>query len=121
MANKNKVVGQAKVVIDGTTYSTSGESTMDIGGPSREGVSGDYEAGAFKETTNPAKLDTSLLYKAGVSLSAIRSIDDATVILDTDIGTQWIMRNAYVADVISFGQDGKAKVVFQSDPAEEVL
>lgn len=121
MANPNKVFGQAKVTIDGTTYSTSGESSLEIGGTVREAVGGDNEAGAFKETTQPAKLTTSLLYKAGVSLSALRAVDNATVILNCDNGTQWIIRNAYVAEVISFSQDGKAAVVFQGPPAEEVL
>jgi hypothetical protein len=121
MANPNRVVGQAKVKVDGRQYSTSGESTLEIGGPTREAVQGDYEAGAFKEMTAPAKLDTTLLYKGGVSLADLRSIDNATVTLETDTGVTWIMRQAYVAEVISFGQDGKAKVVFQGPPAEEVL
>ena len=56
-----------------------------------------------------------------MSLSALRAIDNATVILVTDTGTTWLMRNAYVADVISWSQDGKAKVVFQGPAAEEVL
>jgi hypothetical protein len=121
MANKNRVVGQVKITIDGTRYSTSGESTMEIGGPTREPVTGDYEASAFKESTSPSKCEVTLLYKGGTSLSALRDIDDATVTLETDTGATWIMRNAYAADVISFGQDGKAKVVFQGPPAEEVL
>ena len=56
-----------------------------------------------------------------MSLSALRAIDNATVILVTDTGTTWLMRNAYVSDVITWSQDGKAKVVFQGPPAEEVL
>lgn len=121
MANPNRVVGQVKIKIDGASYPTSGEATLEIGGPMREAVPGDYEAGAFKESTAPAKLEVTLLLKAGVSLAALRSIDNATCTLETDIGTVWIMRNAYVADIISFGQDGKAKVVFQGPPAEEMV
>lgn len=121
MANPNQVVGQVKVTVDGTTYATSKEATLEIGGPSREAVNGDHEAGAFTESTNPAKLTASLLYKKGVSLAALRSLDNATVVLTTDTGIQWIVRNAYTADVISFGQDGKASVVMQGPPAEEVL
>jgi hypothetical protein len=121
MANKNRVVGQVKITIDGQRYSTSGEATMEIGGPTREAVTGDYEASAFKEASAPSKCEVTLLYKSGVSLASLRAIEDATVVLETDTGTQWIQRNAYVAEVISFGQDGKAKVVFQADAAEEVL
>lgn len=121
MANPNKVVGQVSVKIDGATYPTDGSSSMEIGGVTRESVAGDYDASAFKESTAPAKAEVTLNYKKGVSLSQLRSIDNATVILEADTGITWLMRNAYVADVISWSQDGKAKVVFQGPPAEEVL
>jgi len=121
MANPNRVVGQAKVTIDGITYATSGESTLEIGGPVREAVAGDYDAGSFRETTATAKLETTLLYKGGLSLSALRAADNVTAVLELDNGSSWIIRNGYSADMISFGQDGKAKVVIQGPPAEEVL
>lgn len=121
MANPNQVVGQVKIKLDGKMYPTDGSSSMEIGGKVREAVPGDHEAGAFKESTVPAKCEVSMLYKKGVSLSAMREINNATLILEADTGTTWIMRGAYVADVISWSQDGKAKVVFQSGPAEEVL
>lgn len=121
MANPNKVVGQVRIKVDGQQLSTSGEATLDIGGPMREAVAGDYEAGAFSEKTAESKLTVTLLYKKGVSLTDLRAIDNATTVLETDNGHTWMQRNAYVSDVISFGQDGKATVVFQAGPAEEVL
>lgn len=121
MANPNQVTGQMTVKIDGVTYATAGESTLDIGGPVRQPVKGDYEAGAFIESTEPSKCEVTLLYKKGVSLAALRAIDNATLTLETDNGIVWIVRNAYVADAISFGQDGKAKAVFQGPPAEEMV
>ena len=122
MANPNRVVGQVKVRFDGSILETDGSSTMDIGGPVREAVAGDYQAGAFKEMTKESKCECTILYKSGMSLSAIRAIDNATVTLETDTGGVWIIRNAYVADAISFsGSDGKAKIVFQGPPAEEML
>lgn len=118
----NQVVGQVKVKVDGEIYETDGSSSLEIGGATREAVTGDYQAGAFKEATSPAKCETSILYKAGVSLSAIRAISNATLTMECDTGAVWIMRNAYVADVISFSSsDGKAKIVFQGPPAEEMV
>lgn len=117
----NQVVGQMKVKIDGARYATSGETTMDIGGPVRTAVPGDYEAGAFSEKTAESKAEVTILYKRGTSLAQLRSIDNATLTLEADNGSTWIVRNAYVADAISFSQDGKAKVVFQGPPAEEML
>jgi len=121
MSNPNRVVGQLKITVDGTAYPTSGEASMEIGGPVREAVAGDFEAGSFKESTAPSKVEVTVLYKSGVSLSALRAIDNATLTLQADTGATWIVRSAYVAEAISFGQDGKAKVVFQGPPAEEML
>lgn len=121
MANPNRVAGQARVKIDGTQYPTAGETTLDIGGPMREAVPGDFEAGAFKESTAPAKLETTLLYKAGVGLGGLRAIDNATLTVEYDTGQTWILRNGYCADAISVSQDGKVKVTFCGPPAEELL
>ncbi len=121
MANPNKVVGQCRVKVDGANYPTDGASTMEIGGTVREAVTGDFNAGSFKEMTVPSKVEVNLLLKKSVSLAALRDIDNATLTVETDTGTTFIVRNAYVADVISWTQDGKAKVVFQGPPAEEVL
>ncbi|HEX7821042.1 MAG TPA: phage tail tube protein [Sphingobium sp.] len=121
MANPNRVVGQCKVKVDSQQYETDGTTTMEIGGPAREGVKGDYQAGAFKESTEMSKVELNLLYKGRLSLAAIRKIDNATLTVETDTGNVWIVRNAYVAEIISFdGGSGKAKVVFQGPPAEEM-
>ncbi len=121
MPNPNQVVGQVRVKVDGKMYPTSGEATMEIGGPMREAVAGDYDASSFKQTEAPSKTEVSILLKQGVRLSELRAIDNATITLETDVGSTWIVRQAYCADVISFGQDGKAKVVFGGPPAEEML
>ena len=122
MANQNRVVGQVKVKIDGALLETDGKSTLELGGPKREAVSGDYQAGAFKEMTEPSKCEVSILVKVGTSLAALRLIDNATLTIETDIGQTYIVANAYVADVISFATgDGTAKIVFQGPPAEEML
>lgn len=122
VANKNKVVGQVKVRVDGDLLETDGSSTMELGGAKRSSVTGDYQASAFSESTEPAKCEVNLLMKAGLGLVALSRIDDATLTMETDVGRTYIMRGAYVAEVISFGSnDGKAKVVFMAGPAEEML
>lgn len=121
MANPNQVVGQVRINVDGDTLDTDGESTLELGGPSREPATGDYQAASFSEKTNPSKLTTKILVKRGTSLTALQRIDNATVSLRTDVGQTFIIRNAYVAEVISLStSDGKADVVFQGPPAEEL-
>jgi hypothetical protein len=121
MANPNKVVGQARINVDGDTLETDGESTLELGGALREAQRGDYQAGAFSEKTAESKLTCKILVKRGTSLTALRDIDNATITFQADIGQTFIIRNAYVAEVISLStSDGKADVVFQGPPAEEL-
>lgn len=122
MINKNRVVGQVRVKVDGGLLETDGSSTMDVGGPKRDPITGDYQAGAFRESTEPSKVETTILMKAGLSLAALGRIDNATVTMETDTGVTYVVRNAYVAEPVSFASnDGKAKVVFMGPPAEELL
>jgi hypothetical protein len=85
---------------------------MNIGGVTREAVPGDYESGSFMEKQVPSETDFEILLKKGVSLANLRAIDNATLTLETDIGTSYIVRNAYCADAITVGQEGSAKVKF---------
>lgn len=118
----NQVIGQARVKVDSDALETDGSLTLEIGGPKREAVTGDYQAGAFKETTEPAKLTCKILVKAGTSLSDYRRIKNATLTVEFDTGQTWLIRGAYLGDLISVGQsDGKADLVFMGEPAEEVL
>lgn len=122
MANPNRVTGQVKVKVDGDILESDGGSTLELGGPKREAVVGDYQASGFRESVEPSKLTVNLLVKARTSLTALRAIDNATVTMEADTGQTFIVRNAYVAEVISLNTgEGKASLVFQGPPAEELL
>ncbi|MEL7784057.1 phage tail tube protein [Citromicrobium bathyomarinum] len=121
MANRNQVVGQVIVEVDGERYPTSGDSSMQIGGKQRENVPGDYEAGSFMEKTVPSRTTVGLLHKDGVSLTAMQNIDNGTLTLRSDTGKTWVVRSAYFVEASDFSQDGKAQVVFEGQPAEELL
>lgn len=121
MANKNQVVGQVDIEIDGSRQPTSGESTLQIGGPQRENVAGDYEAGSFMERTVPSRMVIGLRHIDGVSIASMRPITDATLIMKADNGKTWVVRGAYFVEASEFGQDGKASVTFEGQPAEELI
>lgn len=121
MANRNQVVGQVTIEIDGERQPTSGESTMQIGGVQRENVPGDYEAGSFKEMTVPSRTTVALRHTDQVSLAAMRDIDNATLILTSDTGKTWVVRGAYFVEASDFSQDGKVSATFEGQPAEELV
>ena len=121
MANPNKVMGRVKITADGQLLETDGSSTIDLGGVSREPVVGDYQAGSFMERDNASKVDTNLLFKGSLKLADLRAMDNVTLNIAADTGQNFVIRGAYLAEVISFSSsDGKAKTVFMGPPAEEV-
>lgn len=121
MPNPNQIVGQVKIKIDGDPQESKPGAVLEIGGATRTAQRGDYQAGAFSEETAESKVTFTLLTKRGVSLAAIRAIDNATITFETDIGKVWIIRNAYSAEppVLTAGGEGAA-CVFQGPPAEEL-
>jgi hypothetical protein len=119
MANKNKVWGQSRIKVGGVTFETEGKSSLEPGGPEREEQEADFTAGFFSEKTSGAKLECSVLLTAGVSLVSLQAIDDATVTMEADTGQTYVIPHAYVAGKVS-ASEGKAKLVFQGPPAEEM-
>lgn len=121
MAAKNQVVGQARVKIDGELLETDGSSTLEIGGPNRESVLGDYSASSFRETTAASKLECAVLVKPGTSVGRFAQVTGATITIEFDTGQTWMIRDGWSAEAPSINQsDGKAKLVFMGEPAEEL-
>lgn len=120
MAGRNQVLGQCRVTVAGVTYETDGKTTIAMGGTKRESVAGDYQASAFRESTEPGKVECSILIKPGVSLAALDFRGETVTIL-SDTGHQFVMRDAYTAEPVSTStDDGKAKLVLQGAPVEEL-
>lgn len=120
MANPNKTWGQSRITADGVQLTTEPKATIEVGGVQRASVEGDNRAGFFNSNTKPSKVECSVLMTPGVSLVALQSIDNATVVFECDTGQVYVVRNAYVSDAVS-ASDGKAKVTFMGPPAEEEL
>ena len=121
MANPNRVVGRAKVKIDGSLIPTAGDITLTPGGPKRDDVPGDYDVGGFKESTVAAKLEFSVLAKSSFDPVAFGRLDDATVDILYDTGQHFVLRHAWAESAPDMGtSDGKAKCVMMSQPAEKI-
>ena len=118
----NQVIGKAKIKIDGVSYDTAGDTTLDLGGPNRTPVEGDYEEGAFQEgAAKPSKLEFNALTKASFSAIAFGAIRDATISVEFDNGQSYVIRKAYAEGRPSMGTgDGKAKCVAFGKAAEQV-
>ena len=118
---KNQVTGQARIKISGDLLDSDGSATLEVGGVKRESVTGDYSAGAFKESTEPSKLEVTVLNKGDTQLASYRKITSETITVEFDNGQSWLIAGGYCADTISINQsEGKAKLVFMGEPAEQL-
>ena len=119
MANKNKVWGQTRIRANGKLIDCEGKSTLEMGGPVRAAVAADHKAGFFSESTEPSKISCMVLVTADVSIDEMRRWDDVTATFECDTGQTFVVNHGYVADNISLSE-GKATVVIQGPPAEEI-
>lgn len=122
MANPNKVAGNARVRIDGASMPLAQASTtLTPGGVKREEVEGDFEVGAFKETRMSSKLEFAVLTKSSFDSIAFGAIDDATVHVEFDNGSSYVIRHAWAETAPDMtSSDGKASCTMYGQPAERV-
>lgn len=116
-----QIIGQAKVKISGDILETDGSCTLETGGVSREAVEGDNRAGDFREKPNASKLEVSVLMTPGVSLASYQRVAGETITVEFDNGLAWLIAGGYCAEVPSISQsDGKGKLTFMGQPAQEL-
>lgn len=119
--NPNRVSGRARIKINGAPVPVAGDVTLDIGGPSREAVNGDYDIGGYRETTKESRLEFSVLDKSAFSPSAFAALVNETVAVEFDNGRSFVIRNAWSEGAPQLTtSDGKAKCVMMGPPASEV-
>ncbi len=119
MANPRKVWGQTRIRANGQQMDCEGKSTLEMGGVVRSAVAADHKAGFFSESTESSKITCMVLVTPGVSIDEMRRWDDITATFECDTGQTFVVNHGYVADNISISE-GKATLVIQGPPAEEI-
>lgn len=117
-----KKVGIMRIRVGGALWDTKRGSTIDPGGKKREPRPGSTTTGGFTEEMVPAKIECTLLFGAGDSLTAINAIEGETITAECDTGQTYIIRDGYCAEPAQLTEgEGEAKVVFMGSAAEELL
>ncbi|NBB51504.1 phage tail protein [Rhizobium sp. CRIBSB] len=116
-----KKFGRATIRVNGKTYDTKKGSTLDPGGIKREPRPGSNTTGGFTEELVPSKIEATVLFGEGDSVTEINAITDATVLFETDTGQTYVVRQGYCAEPVTLTEgEGEAKVVFMGAAAEEM-
>ncbi|QQQ19670.1 phage tail tube protein [Brevundimonas vitis] len=116
-----KKFGRATIRVNGTTLDTEKGSTLDPGGTKREPRPGSNTTSGFTEELVPAKIEATILFGEGDSLTDLNALINATVLFETDTGQTYIVRDAYCAEPVTLTEgEGKAKLVLMGSAAEEM-
>lgn len=116
-----KLLSRLTFSIDGQVYETELGVTFDLGGVKRTARPGVNSAGGFTEELVNSKIEADIQVDSGTRLAAFQDIDESTCLLVADTGQTYLIPAAYVAEPITFtGGEGKAKLVVQGAPAEEI-
>lgn len=117
-----KKLGRATIRVDGKVYDTEKGSTLNPGGIKREPRPGSNTAGGFTEELVPSKVETTILWGEGDSVTEINRISGATITFECDTGQTYIIRGGYSAEPVELTEgEGKAKCIFMGEPAEEMM
>ncbi len=116
-----KSIGIVKVKMDGKLLHSKPGASHDPGGPVRSSIESD-QPGYFSESRKPSRTECDLVVDKDFSADELRRADDLTVIFESDTGQVWVTNHAYVTDppVITGGQNGGSKVVFEGPPSQEM-
>lgn len=114
-------LGRATIAYDGNTLDTQRSAKLSLGGYARKPVVGSTGVG-YSEEMVPATLECEVNVSKDTPIEAIRNITNATITFRGDIGTTWVVREAFLEDTpdLSEGDGGKMKVKFTGMPAEPV-
>ncbi len=115
----NQQSGRATFAIDGVDMSTKSGSSIDVGGPTREGMMTDQNQFRYKEKPAQCVIKGTLVHVASTDLPALRALKDFTVTFTLDIGTTYVSSGAAVMNVGEL-KDGECEIHIEGPPAEQV-
>lgn len=95
-----QLTGKATVKVDGSELLTDVDSTLNLGGSSREFINGPNGPQGYRETPEAPSLTSTVRHTADTDLIALGRITNATVIFTTDTNDAYVLRRAAVTDTV---------------------
>ena len=115
--------GKATIRLDGEVLSTDAGATLDVGGATRTSVVGANQVLGYSESPKPAHLECDVFVNKDTQLESFRQAREATITFEADSGNTWVLTGAWLMEPPTFtqaGEGGKARLVFESTPAQEI-
>lgn len=95
-----QLTGKASVKVDGTEMLTDVDSTLNVGGVSREFMTGPNGVQGYRETFEAPSLSSTVRHTGDTDLIALGRIKGATVLFTTDTNDTYVLRRAAVTETV---------------------
>ncbi|WP_081628559.1 phage tail tube protein [Novispirillum itersonii] len=94
MAKSNHIGGMATIVLDGTSFDTSGTFSITPGGPTREVMVASNGTHVYKETFAAGVISGEIYLSGDVNVTDLKNSTGATVVLSLSNGMTFTMDEA---------------------------
>lgn len=117
----SKLLGRALIKSNGNTLATLPGAKLDPGGKTRTSVVGAHGVLGFTEAIRQSKLECEIAYSARTSLQEIIDWEDVTVEYQCDTGQSYVISHGWSTEPPTItDNEGKAPIVIEGPPAEEI-
>jgi len=119
--------GIIQLTVDGERQDAKGNFTYNLGRPIRESIVGSDAIHGFMEKPQAASIEGEITDRGDLSLDALISTENATVVLQLAIGPNGPAKAivlegaAFVGEGSGNSEEGNIAVRFEADTGEEVL
>lgn len=117
-----KILGRATVKMDGAVLMSHPGASLQLGGITRTTRTGNSVHG-YSEQVQPSRLECRVSLTAQTDMAALRAAADVTLTFECDTGQTYVVGRAWLTEppTITDGNDSNVGLIFEGDPAEEML
>lgn len=117
-----RLLGKALIKANGGVLATLPGAKLDPGGKVRTTVVGANGVLGFTESYRQSKLECEIGFGVGTSLKEIIDWDDITSSFECDTGQTYVISHGWCTEPpVITDNEGKAPVVIEGPPAEEMM
>ena len=121
MASPNQIFGRATIRVNGMRIPSLPGAKIAPGGVNRKAINGDSGVLGFSEETKEPAIECEVALKAGLKLSQLAGIVDASVLFEADSGQRYVLNGAWVTEAPeATGGDGKVALKFGGMSCDEL-
>jgi len=117
----NQITGRVRVSVSGNLLRSKSGAKLNIGGVERTPVDGDSGPHGFTEKTMVPFIECVISHTSDTDLEELKNMTDESITFETDTGKSYVLRNAWLENVIELaGGDGEVSLKFSGMSAEQV-